>query len=55
MTTINIKSVHGEFEPLKGLLSDGIREERRKIEYALNLMYRNFNVEILHSALLRSE
>ena len=37
MTTINIKSIHGEFELLKGLLSDGIREERRKIEYALNL------------------
>ena len=37
MTTINIKSVHGEFELIKGLLPDGIREERKKIEYALNL------------------
>ena len=37
MITVNIKSINGEFETLKGLLFDGIREEKRKIEYALGL------------------
>lgn len=37
MITVNIKSINGEFETLKGLLFDGIREEKKKIEYALEL------------------
>lgn len=37
MATLNIKSLHGEVETLKELILEGIREEKRKVEYALGI------------------
>lgn len=37
MATLNIKSLHGEEETLKELIFEGIKEEKRKVGYALGI------------------
>jgi len=37
MATVNVKSSHGEEATLKELLMEGIREEKKKVEYALSV------------------
>ena len=37
MATINITSSHGEDATLKELLIEGIKEEKKKVEYALSI------------------
>lgn len=37
MVTLNVKSVYGEEETVKKILQDGLEEERKRIEYALDI------------------
>lgn len=37
MVTLNVKSVSGEEETVKKILQDGLEEERKRIEYALDM------------------
>jgi hypothetical protein len=43
--TLNVRSLYGENDVVKGLLTEGIKEQKRKTEYALqitNEKIRNF-------------
>ncbi len=37
MVTLNVKSVSGEIETIRKFLQDGLEEEKRRVEYALDL------------------
>lgn len=37
MVTLNVKSISGEEETIKKILQDGLEEERKRIEYALDI------------------
>lgn len=37
MITLNVKSISGEEETVKKILQDGLEEERKRVEYALNM------------------
>lgn len=37
MVTLNVKSISGGEETVKKILQDGLEEERKRVEYALNM------------------
>ncbi len=37
MVTLNVKSILGGEETVKKILQDGLEEERKRVEYALNM------------------